>query len=436
MQARRAPKRRDELPQERSWLREKLRQAAPHFMVPLIATIGTGPLIAHYFGHLSLAGFVANPLIVPLIGFIVVPIGLMVGFLAVIAPHAAPPLVWLAENLLSLALWLVDWFARLPLANIGVPAPNAWEVIALYSLILLLFALKRNRYVFAAFVVIVTGLCADTYYWWHERWRRVELRVTHLNVGQGDAAVVELPGSKVLLLDAGGTAFGDFDPGESIVAPFLRARKILKVDYLAVTHPRIDHYGGMRAIVSEFAPSEFWSVGARGKTPRFEDLEDMLNRRKITRVALSETNACRVVDGVKICVLFSPDGGDGGSVILRLEYGRLRYLFAGDIGKREEAVSLRDREALRSVVLKVPRHGSTTASGPAFIAAVRPRLAIISAGARGRFETQRDEVSARYRDSGAEVLRTDHDGAIVVESDGASIRYRGYRSERKGVIRF
>jgi competence protein ComEC len=436
MQARRAPKRRDELPQERSWLREKLRQAAPHFMVPLIATIGTGPLIAHYFGHLSLAGFVANPLIVPLIGFIVVPIGLMVGFLAVIAPHAAPPLVWLAENLLSLALWLVDWFARLPLANIGVPAPNAWEVIALYSLILLLFALKRNRYVFAAFVVIVTGLCADTYYWWHERWRRVELRVTHLNVGQGDAAVVELPGSKVLLLDAGGTAFGDFDPGESIVAPFLRARKILKVDYLAVTHPRIDHYGGMRAIVSEFAPSEFWSVGARGKTPRFEDLEDMLNRRKITRVALSETNACRVVDGVKICVLFSPDGGDGGSVILRLEYGRLRYLFAGDIGKREEAVSLRDREALRSVVLKVPRHGSTTASGPAFIAAVRPRLAIISAGARGRFETQRDEVSARYRDSGAEVLRTDHDGAIVVESDGASIRYRGYKSERKGVIRF
>jgi competence protein ComEC len=77
-----------------------------------------------------------------------------------------------------------------------------------------------------------------------------------------------------------------------------------------------------------------------------------------------------------------------------------------------------------------------TASSLEFIAAVRPRLAIISAGARGRFEAQRDEVSARYRDSGAEVLRTDHDGAIVVESDGASIRYRGYKSERKGVIRF
>ena len=81
-----APKRLDELPQERSWLTARLRQASMHLAVPLLATLGTGPLIAHYFGHLSLAGFVANPLVVPLVGFIVVPLGLMIGFFAVLAP--------------------------------------------------------------------------------------------------------------------------------------------------------------------------------------------------------------------------------------------------------------------------------------------------------------------------------------------------------------
>ncbi len=437
MQARRAPKRRDELPQERRWLREKLRQAAPHFMVPLLATLGTGPLIAHYFGHLSLAGFVANPLIVPLIGFIVVPIGLLVGFLAVVAPQAAPSLVWLTDKLLTLTLWLVDWLARLPFANIGVPAPNAWEVIGLYSLILLLFTLKRNRYVFAAMVLVVTGLCADGYYWWQERWRRANLRVTHLNVGQGDAAVVELPGSKVLLLDAGGTAFGDFDPGESIVAPFLRARKILKVDYLAVTHPRIDHYGGMRAIAAEFSPTEFWSGDGRGKAGRFEDLEEALAQAKIPRRSLTAGEPCRAIDTISFCVVSAPAGnGDDGSVVLLLEHGKLRYLFAGDIDKRQEAILLQSKVLPPGGVLKVPRHGSASASSSEFVAALRPRLAIISAGARGRLEGQRDEVSERYSAGGAIVLRTDRDGAIIVESDGASIRYRGYKSERKGVIRF
>ena len=433
----RAPRKNGELPQEQSWIREKWRQVAPHFVVPLLATIGTGPLIAHYFGHLSLAGFVSNPVIVPLVGFIVVPAGLLVGFLAVVTPQAAPPVVWLTEKLLSLTLWLVDWLARLPLANVGVPAPNAWELIGLYSLILILFTFKRNRYALAAALLVLAGFCADGYYWWRERWRRAELRVTHLNVGQGDAAVLELPGSKVMLIDAGGTAFGDFDTGESIVAPFLRSRKILKVDYLVVSHPRIDHYGGMRAVVNEFSPAEFWSPAGNGKTGRFAALEESVVQARIPRVTLRGGDPCRVIEEVRFCVLHSSvRNEDEGSAVLRLEYANFRYLFAGDIDKRNEAISLQQGDALRTVVLKVPRHGSTTASSLEFIAAARPRLAIISAGARGRSESQRDEVSERYRAGGAEVVRTDRDGAITIRSDGNELRYEGHKSGKRGVIRF
>ncbi len=426
-----------ELPQERNWLREKWRQVAPHFMVPLFATIGTGPLIAHYFGHLSLAAFVANPLIVPLVGFVVVPLGLTIGFLAVLAPEATPPLVWLEEHLLSLTLWLVNWLAGLPLANIGVPAPNAVELIGLYLLIVMLFTLKRNRYTFAAYVLVAAVVCADGYYWWRERWHRDELRVTHLNVGQGDAAVVELPGSSVVLIDAGGSAVGDFDTGESIVAPFLRSRKILKVKYLVVTHPRIDHYGGMPSIAREFSPAEFWTGAARGRTERFADLEQVLKDGNIKHVELNRGETCRIIERVKFCVLDAPTGDhDKESLVLRLEYGKLRYLFAGDIDNSHEANLLPRRRELRSSVLKVPRHGSASASSNEFIAAVGPKVAVISAGARGRLEAQRDEVDKRYRERGAEVLRTDHDGAIIIESDSESMRYRGYRSGKRGVLKF
>jgi competence protein ComEC len=425
----------DELPAERSWFRARLRQAGMHLAVPLLATLGTGPLIAHYFGHLSLAGFIANPLVVPLVGFIVVPLGLVIGFLAVIAPEMGIIFAGMAEYLVSLTAGLVDLFAGLPLADIGVPSPNVWEITALYGLLICLFALTKRAHRVAALTVGIVLVVADASYWWIERYRRNELRVTHLNVGQGDAAVVELPGAKTLLIDAGGTAAGDFDTGENIVAPFLRSRKILQVDYLVVTHPRIDHYGGMRALVKEFAPREFWSGSQRGETDRFDELEEALEKAKIARVALNDRQPCREIAGVKFCVLYPPvNESIEGAVVLRLEFGKLRYLFAGDVNKRQEALLLDRAEDMRSTVIKVPRHGSATASTKEFIAAVRPRLALVSAGARGRAEAQRGEVAERYRVAGAEMLSTYEDGAVIVQSDGRTLRYTGYKSGKQGKI--
>jgi competence protein ComEC len=425
----------DELPQEKSWIIPRLRQASMHLAVPILATLGTGPLIAHYFGHLSLVGFIANPLIVPLVGFLVVPVGLIIGFCAVAAPEVASLLIGPADKLAALTIWMVDAFARFPLANFAVPSPNAIEVAGLYGLILCFFVLRKRVHVLTALVLATLWLAADSAYWWNERHRRKELRVTHLNVGQGDATVVELPGSRVLLIDAGGTASGEFDTGEGIVGPFLRSRKILKVDFLLVSHPRIDHYGGMRTIVNEFSPREFWAGSAKGQTSRFDDLEEALERAKITRVPMSASEPCRKVDEVKFCVLFPPpDKAEDASVVMRLEYGKLRYLFAGDIDKRGEAWLAQQPTDLHSTIIKIPRHGSANANTAEFIAAVRPRVAVISAGARARSGVQREEIADRYRDGGAEVLSTYEDGAITLETDGNSVRYSGYKSGKKGEL--
>jgi competence protein ComEC len=428
---------REELPQERSWWKHKVGKVGLQLAVPILATVGTAPLIAHYFGHLSLAGFLSNPVIVPLVGFVVVPLGLLIGFLALTFSAAAWPLVWVMEHLLSLTIWLVHLLAQLPLANIGVPSPNLLEVGGLYLFLLSILLIRTSRYAVVALVVVVGFLTVDGWYWWHERWNRKELRVTHLDVGHGDAAVVELPGSKVLLIDAGGAPTGEFDTGEAIVGPFLRSRKIVKVDYLMVSHPRIDHYGGMRSIVREFGPSEFWSGPGKGQTTRFEDLEEALEQSKIKRLILNNKEPCRAIDGVKLCVLHPPqDATEDGSVLLRLEFGKVRLLFAGDLDKREEQGLQGKTKELRSAVIKVPRHGGAASSTSEFVAAVQSRLAIFSVAARNRFGLPRDEVISRYREAGAEILRTDEDGAIIVETDGSTIRYAGYRSGRQGTINF
>ena len=426
---------RDELPQERNWLLGKLRQISVHLAVPLFATLGTGPLIAHYFGHLSLAGFIANPIVVPLVGFVVVPAVLSIGFLSLVAPDFGRWLVAAAVALTDLTSWLVNLLARLPLANFSVPSPSALEVALFYLLLIGAFVVKRKLHLVVTLVVAVFLLGATGAYWWIERQQRKELRVTHLNVGQGDAAVVELPGSKVILIDAGGTATADFDTGEAIVAPFLRSRKIRRVDYLVVTHARIDHYGGMRAIVREFSPEEFWSSPAKGQTGRFEELEDALAQSSINRVALHDRNPCRMIDEVSLCILYpSYDKGAEGPVVIRLEYGKLRYLFSSDIDRRDEAALLQRPGELQSTVLTVPRHGNATSSAPELIAAVRPKLAIVSTASRNRNEASREEVLQRYQRAGVEVMRTYEDGAVIVETDGEQLRYKGFKSGKGGEI--
>ncbi|HET7006355.1 MAG TPA: DNA internalization-related competence protein ComEC/Rec2 [Candidatus Binatia bacterium] len=424
-----------ELSQEKSWIRDKARQLVFHLVVPLLATLGTGPLIAHYFGNLSLAGFVTNPVIVPLVGFVVVPLGLFVGLLTLIANEFAGPLVWLADRLANWTIIVVEYLGSVPLASFRVAAPNLLEVGVLYGGVIAFFVLRKRSHIVSAAAIFLLLLAGDVFYWRLQRYDSNRLRITHLNVGQGDAAVVELPGGKILVIDAGGTAVGDFDTGESIVAPYLRSRKILKIDYLLVSHARIDHYGGMRALAQDFSPNEFWSGAAKGATQRFEDLEETLERLKMVRRELTGDLPCRDIAPVRLCFLFGADGNVTESpVVVRLEYGKASFLFASDIDKREELELSRKRNVLGSTVVKVPRHGSPTASSAEFIAAVRPKLAILSAGARSRAEAKRDEVVERYRAAGAEVLRTYEDGAIILETDGETIRYSGFKSGISGKL--
>ena len=424
----------EEHPKERGWLRGKSRGFALHMAVSLLATLGTGPMIAHHFGNLSLAGFVSNPVIVPLVGFAVVPVGLFIGFLSLGVPSWAEVLLIVAKPLLWLTEVLVKFFAALPLASVNVPIPNIFEVGLLYIFVLAFMVAQSRIHLALVLAGVLLGVAGWAYYWWQERWSRDELRITHLSVGHGDAAVVELPGGKVLLIDAGGAASGEFDPGEAIVAPFLRSRKIRKVDYLLLAHPRVDHYGGLKSIVEQFSPTEFWSGAGRVNSERYRELEDALTKAKVKRQVLDARNPCWAIEKVELCVVYlSSDTSDDSTLAVRLAYQKVSFLFAGDMGSRDEKLLLtKEKGTLKSTVVKVPRHGSANSSTEEFVSAVEPRVAVFSVGYRNPFGLPGEEIVARYRRVGADVLRTDLDGAIILQTDGKTLRYRTYRSGRRG----
>jgi competence protein ComEC len=399
-------------------------------LVSPCALLGTAPLTAFYFHQVSLVGVIANPLAVPIFGSLVVGLGLAGALVEPLVPAGASLLFRLAGAVLRPGLALVDALAAPSWAAVDVPIPSVPELLLLYAVLASLLRLPRPgaRLVLA---VALVGLLADGAWWVHRRHAATTLRVTFLDVGQGDAAVAELPGGRVLVIDAGGFPGSDFDVGEAVVGPFLWSRKILRLDALAMTHAHPDHSGGLAYLLAHHRPREFWWTGIPGEGSGWTRLQAALAASGAAVRMLTDGAPVRGT-GAGIAVLHpalaeGPRSLNESSLTLRVELGAVRLLFTGDIESGAEARLVREPRRLRATVLKVPHHGSRTSSSPAFVDAVAPAIAVISVGADNRYRLPAPEVEARYRRRGICVLRTDRCGAITVETDGRSLRLGSQR---------
>jgi competence protein ComEC len=405
-----------------------LRWGVVYSAVPVFALFGTAPLTAYHFNQISLAGLVANLIIVPLLGSAAVVFGLLtvVGFF--LDSRLAAIFLWLAGLVTRVGNALVNWFATLPYAAFHVVTPSEFELLLLYALLLcFLCRFLLSPLVFRSLAAVLQmGLLADAVWWTSQRYFHYTLLVSFLDVGQGDAAVAELPDGQVMLIDGGGFASQDFDTGEAIIAPFLWSRKIGQVDIVVMSHPQLDHYGGLRYIAEHFSPRELWFNGEEAWGERFANLMETVNRKGIQLRALCREAPPPAHRNVEIHVFHPPCNNtldtNNASLVLRLSYGTTDMLFTGDIEQEGEAVLLAATSALPSEILKVPHHGSRTSSSPTFVNAIIPAIAIASLGADNRFRFPAQEVVQRYQSRGSTWLRTDQAGTVTVISDG-----RGYR---------
>ena len=407
-------------------------------VLTLVLQIGMLPLLAGEFHRITLSAPLANFAAVPLTALIVPG-----GFLTLIAGGLFPPLrslvamplSWLTQGLLH----AVAWCAHLKLLSYRIPGPPAWLIVSFLitvALLMVCLRLQFSRHVFvtrslcvalAGFMLLIASspFSAWTY--------PGKLEVSILDVGQGDSLFVVSPGGKTLLIDGGG-AFGGFpgheqtrgvDPGEEAVSPYLWGRGFKKIDVVALTHAHQDHLGGLTAILENFRVGHLW-IGREVRSPALAKLE-LLARARQVPVEYESRSKGFSLDGAEGQFLWPEASGDAAvsaknndSLVLRLKYRNRTLLLPGDAEKQAEQAMLAENsvEDLHADVLKVGHHGSKNSTTEEFLEAVRPQVAVISAGEDNPYGHPSPELLERLRSAGARVLRTDRDGAVHILTDG------------------
>jgi competence protein ComEC len=409
------------------WLRRSLSAS-------LAACLVTMPIVAHHFGEITPAAPLGNLALVPVVELVVLPCGLAGAILALVHPWlGALPL--LAAGLASrLALAGAEIFRRLaPVLFVRFPnGPETGLLVAAAACLLQALARKtrqRRRWLLAAATATLLAAASLTV---REVGRRTrdEVRVTFLDVGQGDAAVIEGPRGFVALVDGGGRYDGSFDTGARIVEPVLRAAGIGKLDLVVLSHPHPDHLNGLSRILERFPVGMLWTNGDDGRNPAYRRLIETARQRGIPTpepTALATSGLVVEVVGPRFAghIAVPPGlGTNDASLVIRLTFHGHRVLFSGDVGEEGEAEIL-DRSAprhdLAADVLKVPHHGSGHASSAGFLDTVSPRLAVVSAGRFNRFGLPNPAALDRYASRDIEVLRTDRHGAVTVVLGGEGV---------------
>ena len=413
-----------------TWGDRVRRRVFIYFLIPVIASVGTAPIVLHYFDRVSLVGPLANLILVPLIGCIILPLSLSACLIYPALPWISSLMIFLAGFMLQGVLELAHLLASVPFASIMPIKPNAWEILIYYLALLSLMHVKK-RWGQCLLILCLIGALADGGYWLNQRFGNQELRVTCLDVGQGSSALVEFPHGPCMLVDGGGlSASSTFDTGRMIIAPFLWQKKIHTIEYLVLTHPQHDHAGGLGYMAERFGVKEFWSNGQPSPIHAYEHLTAACERKGVLSPTLEDLHQPRIIRGVTARVLHPAPGFEArlgnelqlneNSLVLKLSLGDQSVLFTGDIGGQGENTLLErcGSDILNATLLTAPHHGSRTSSSLAFVEAVRPEHVVFSTGYRNWYGFPHGEVVKRYRKMKAKTYNTGTQGACTFATTG------------------
>ena len=417
------------------WCRVWLRPVVVLVAATVAAEIILLPIAAAVFGRVTIAGLILNLVAIPAMS--VVQIGGLAMVMAgpvwpSLAGTAAQISAW-AANLLVSSSALVDVW---PWLSWRVPIVSPWGIWVYYVAVLAALRLwirapvpqlhlhLARALVGVAGVTLLVIVLSPTVHL--ARPRAGVARIAILDVGQGDAILVQLPGGRALLVDAGGGP-GAFDVGSRVVTPSVSALGVRGLTWLALTHGDRDHIGGAFGVTADLAPREIWEGVPVPRDPELARLRQRASAQGIAWRAV-RAGARLEVGGLTIDTLHPPDPvwerqrvRNDDSLVLRLRFGAVEVLLTGDAGAEFEARLPDDLGAQAIRILKAGHHGSRTSTSDQLAQAMRPQVALVSVGRGNLFGHPAPDVIARLKALGAEVFRTDRDGAISLETDGMAV---------------
>jgi competence protein ComEC len=445
--------------------RKKLQLINHYILDPLhlllAVQIGIIPLTVNYFHYISFVAPLAQLVIVPLtffimaLGFLISIFGNAVYFVAVVFGKVA-------ELLIIVMRALTGFFA-----SFSVSATNV-QSIPFYGIALYYFALLAGAHIIASkslslsaapvaegallkrrtsFLVSVAVIVAILV-WLPIVHSRRDLYVCFLDVGQGDSAYVEFPTGENLLVD-GGSGY-PHDQGRYVVVPFLQARGINRLTALIMSHPDADHIGGLPFVLESVWVDEAIEGSSTSPARLYQRLQQLIADLEVKHIRVQRGDCITGIPDATLTVLHPPPISqlvnfptrqrpnlNNQSLVARLSYGGVSFLFTGDAEREAEDEMTRISPArtggsgqgragmtLASTVLKVAHHGSKNSSTPGFLEAVQPRVAVISVGANNPYGHPSPGTLQRLEAIGARIYRTDLDGAIQMRTDGARLFVR------------
>ncbi len=409
-------------------------------------TLATLPLVAYHFKQIAWLGVLANAVVVPLAGVVLVPLGLGSALWLLAAGGESLPAASSIRAVSESMTSIVEAMAKTPGAEWHVASPAIPAMAAFYLLLAgVIRPAASERGIWRRRVSLIGVVLVLSWWGWSPRDApgHDAVRVTFLDVGQGDACVLELPDGQTVLVDAG-ARYDTLDMGRTVVAPYLWERGITRLDHVIATHPQLDHVGGLPWVLRSFEVGRYWSNGVVREEPFYRRLQEALRARGLVEEravegrAIIDAGPCRLIVLNPTAGSIAPRPEDGTprpsngsilnnlSIVTRLQCGGQAFVLTADAEAAALARLHRQEPNARATILKVPHHGAASSLYRPWIEQAGARAAVISSGRQNAYGHPAPVVVTAYHESGIYLLRTDHDGAVSIT---ARLSRPGFRIE-------
>jgi competence protein ComEC len=400
-------------------------------VISFVASLGTMPIVAHYFHIVTALGLITNIIAVPLTGFILVPSIALASILSIIYAPLAVPIWKVAGASASHLIGIADFVSRWGTPLIFRWSPGVVLVIAAYLSIAIIAVccFRSHRRAIVAMLAIIALVGVG--YMGIKSVGDEKLELSFIDVGLGDSTVVRFPTGEVMLIDGGGRKGSSFDIGKNVVAPALWRMGIREIDWMVLTHPHADHFRGLGFVAQEFGPKLFMMGGGKASRKEYRDwneFQKQIDHSGTPTEIISSKGKTMHVGDVRIEMMRLPDDEieelNDSSIVMKITYGDTNFLLNGDLAASGEQKLLFDQG--RVDLLKVGHHGAGDATTEEFLDIIRPSYAIISVG-ENPYGMPDVRILERLEDVRAKTFRTDEDGMVSVTSDGDDLEVGTYR---------